>query len=220
MTVIPHLIWLLSLFQTGEAPTIDQDSLFAIITHKAGIAKGLAHNHFVYASKFEGQLSYNLENPLETQLEITFPVEDLVIDSPEKSKAWQGILQDMAVLDEPFSSQSDGNRKKIRKSMMSKDQLNSKVHKQIHARITGIRKEPSTFGKRSFDWILEVEVTIVGKKVAAQFPANLGEEDGGFTLESLGSLSFTQFGIEPYSAMLGAISNQDIFHVYVNLKAR
>jgi hypothetical protein len=37
--------------------------------------------------------------------------------------------------------------------------------------------------------------------------------------EALGELRFTEFGIEPYTAALGAVKNADQFHLWVDLVA-
>lgn len=196
------------------------ESVFAILTQKAGVAKGLAHNHFVYASRFQAQFETDLADLKQTRLNVQFPVTDLVVDDHQTSVKWFPVLKLMGLLEEPFEAQSEGNLKKIRKSMLGKRQLNAKIHKTISAQILEIRKEKTEIGNRSFAYALDVEVEIVGKKIRAVFPAELQVQADIFSLESLGRLTFSQFGIEPYSAMLGAVSNKDEFFVYVNLKAR
>ena len=44
--------------------------------------------------------------------------------------------------------------------------------------------------------------------------------DSIVTAEIFGEFRFKEFGIEPYSTMLGAIRNDDRFHLYVNTVAR
>jgi hypothetical protein len=43
-----------------------------------------------------------------------------------------------------------------------------------------------------------------------------GEE---LTVEAVGDFAFTDFGIKPYSALFGALGNQDKFHMLVSMKA-
>ena len=43
--------------------------------------------------------------------------------------------------------------------------------------------------------------------------------DGALTIEAVGDFAFTEFGIKPFSAALGAVRNKDAFRVYVNVTA-
>ena len=43
--------------------------------------------------------------------------------------------------------------------------------------------------------------------------------EDGLHIEAVGVFNFREFGIKPYSAMLGAVKNKDEFHVYVALVA-
>ncbi len=56
--------------------------------------------------------------------------------------------------------------------------------------------------------------------MAKPVPARYELADGILTIEAIGAFNFTDFGIKPYSAFLGAVKNEDEFHVYVNLSAR
>jgi hypothetical protein len=45
-------------------------------------------------------------------------------------------------------------------------------------------------------------------------------EGDALTIEGVGSARFTDFGIKPFSAFMGAVKNLDEFHLYLNLRAR
>jgi len=64
---------------------------------------------------------------------------------------------------------------------------------------------------------LAVEISLRGVTRRESFTARLDEEDGAWRFEALGALLFSDYGIEPYSAFLGAVKNQDRFHVLVSL---
>ena len=203
----------------AEEPSIHESSLFSVITQKGGVAKGLAHNHFVHAPKYEAKLTLDRENLESTRLEITFSVADLEIDDAETATKWFPKIRDMALLEEPFSQQSEKNLNKIRKSMFAGDQLNLKKFKEIKATILEIRAKPGQIGKSSFTHELTANLTIVGQTLPVTFAANLTNEDQLFRLEALALLKFSDFGIEPYSALFGAISVLDPFHIYIYLEA-
>ena len=61
---------------------------------------------------------------------------------------------------------------------------------------------------------------IHGKTVERSLPATWSEKEGTLTAEIWGEYGFEEFGIEPYSTMLGAIRNDDRLHLYVSVVAR
>ena len=65
-----------------------------------------------------------------------------------------------------------------------------------------------------------MRLTIHGKTIERRLPATFRVADGVLSAEIVGELRFEEFGIEPYSTMLGAIRNDDRFHLYVSVVAR
>ena len=197
---------------------ISQDSVLAIVTHKGGFAKGLAHNHFVFAGEHQAVISVG-ETVETLKLEITVPVDKLVVDLFAVSSKWYPILEEMALLDEAFAEVNEKDRDKIRKSMLSKSQLNVKSHKEIKARLIEVKAEASKVGKQDFAYLMRVAMTIRGKEVETKVAANIELTEGKLILEGTARMHFKDFGIKPYSAMLGAVSNQNAFDLYFNLVA-
>ena len=72
----------------------------------------------------------------------------------------------------------------------------------------------------SAKWTVEVRMTINGKTVERSLPATWSEGSDRLTAEIVGEFLFSEFGIEPYSTMLGAIRNDDRFHLFVQIQAR
>jgi len=62
---------------------------------------------------------------------------------------------------------------------------------------------------------LTVHRTTVIRPAVVRFD-ELGDE---MRIEAVGQFRFTDFGIEPYSAFLGAVKHLDGFYVYVNFTA-
>ena len=203
----------------GADLTINETSVFAVITHKGGIAKGLAHNHFVYATNFESHLAYDEAATVPLELDLDFAVEGLKIDDFEGSSKWFPRLKALGLVEEPFSEQSDKNQQKVRKSMLSRSQLDIESHPRLGARLESIRERASEVNGQAFSHEMQVQVTIRGKTVAVAFKARLEHDGENLQLEAVGTLKFSDFGIKPYSAMLGAVSIEDGFYIYVNLEA-
>ena len=197
---------------------ISKDSVMAVITHKDGIAKGLAHNHFVYAGAYKAKLS-TADSPLDLALEITLQTTDLVVDDKAVSDKWYPRLEELGLLAESFSELDEKDRGKIRKAMLGKSQLNEAKHKQMEIKLLEVTAEASEVNGIAFAYKIKAAFTIVGETAEATLAANINHDSGKLAMEAIGSLSFSAFGIKPYSALLGAISNQDSFDLYLSIKA-
>lgn len=208
------LSFLSGLAFANELPT---NSTFAVITHKAGIAKGLAHNHFVTASSWQGSWEDPNAAPEAIRLSLTFPVKDLVVDDFQQASQWFPKIKELGILAEPYEELKDKDRKKIRKSMLGKSQLHAASFPDIKAAITAVTPKAQQMGTVSFSHELTVAITIKGKKVDASIPARIERTEQGLKLFAVCELQFTQFGIKPYSAMFGAVANQDRFHLLVSI---
>jgi len=199
---------------------VASDSVFAIVTHKAGIASALAHNHMVYPSSYTAETSYDPAHPDQSRFLLRFPVAALVIDDPEaKARHFPGINAS-GILDTPFPEVSGKDRKTIRENMLAESQLDAEHYPEISAELKGVRLQQSTQGDKTYAYEATVALTVHGTAVERPFSANLEVTDDTVHVEAVGSFKFTDFGIKPYSAFLGAVRNQDTFHVYVDAKAK
>ncbi|MDJ0839795.1 MAG: YceI family protein [Acidobacteriota bacterium] len=213
------LLWLSPSGAPAEWTVIPEKSILAVITHKAGIAKGLAHNHFIFAGNYTLSLSMDA-GPDTLKLTAELPVDELIVDETETSKRYYGRIEELGILSEPFEPLKDKDRNKIRKAMLGKKQLHGAEHKQIAARLVGVRSEKTTIGKQSFTHVLTMTFTIRGKTAEVEVPAVIETTDGVLKLEATAPMKFSDFGIKPYSAMLGAVANEDRLDLYVYLEAR
>ena len=204
----------------GEYELVPGQTIFAVVTHKGGLLKGLAHDHFVFASAYESRLQLDPQNTEDWTIELDFPVARLVIDDPLAAQVWFGKLKDLDIQQEPFTKQEPDQRKKISKAMLSKKQLNGDEHPHIRAKLAGVAPKQQRIGTKDFSHELSMEITIRDKTVKKAFAAEFTFlEDGSLTLEAVATCRFTEFGIEPFSAAFGSIANKDEFNIYVALGA-
>ena len=56
-----------------------ENSIFAVITHKAGIIARLAHNHLIYAQDYDADLTIDGDDISTASFRNEFPVENLVV---------------------------------------------------------------------------------------------------------------------------------------------
>ncbi len=193
-------------------------SVFAVVTHKAGLAARLAHNHLVVAGDFEASLGFDPENPKATTFRFEASAAQLTVDDPAAQSRWYARIAELGILSEPFGEVSEGDRAKIHKSMVGKKQLDVERHPKIRAEIVSVTKGGSA-QPEGFPFSVRLRVEIVGKSVEKTLAGRFEHHGGRLAFEAFGEFAFTDFGIEPYSAMLGAVKNDDPFHIYVFFEA-
>jgi len=201
---------------TAAQYTIDAThSVFAVLTHKAGIGSGLAHDHLVVAAKPTVKLDFDPASPETTKLNFAVAVEALEIDAPGARAAWKGRFKELGIHSGELPPVSDSDRGKVRAAMLGESQLNGAKFPEIQAEVLALERATPGAG-----WNLKLRLTIHGKTLERQLPATWSEQAGTLTAEILGEFDFKDFGIEPYSTLFGAIRNDDRFHLFVSVVAR
>jgi hypothetical protein len=207
-------------FAESAAYTVDTErSVFAVITHKAGIASKMAHNHLIVAKSYTCAIQNSGGSIEGLSFTLTLSVKDLAADVTEQQKKWHPEIEKAGILDEPFSQISESDRATIEEHMLAEGQLDAKQFPEIKAELVSITSIQSTVGEKPFERAAAIRFTIHGKTVERAVPANVTLENGVLSVEATGRFRFTEFGIKPYSAFLGAVKNQDAFDVYVYIQA-
>jgi len=196
-----------------------EDSVFAIVTHKRGLASAFAHNHFIAARQFDAKLKADPNQLNKGEFQFKTKAAELEVDRPDLQKRWFPFVQSIGWLNQPFASLSDSNRDTIRENMLGDDQLNERKFSEITARVEKISESPAQVGEKKFSKQATVAITIRGVTVTHEFAANLNLQGQELLAEAAGSLKFSEFGITPYSAMMGAVGNEDSFALLVNFRA-
>ena len=128
-------------------------------------------------------------------------------------------LKALGIQNSDFSKISESDRNKIRENMFSKSQLDLENHPEIKGELVSLTAEQMDFGGKKFEQTAEFSFTVKGKTITKKLPASVKLTDKKLTVETVGKYTFSEFGITPYSAMLGAVRNADAFHLYVTLVA-
>ena len=205
--------------QAQQAPmSLTDGSVFAVVTHRGGLASGLAHNHFVVADRFLADFAFDPQNPTNSTLRFSTLTEDLTIDDPELQAAWIDRIRALHLVEE-FGDLDEGNRAKVRTQMLDEDQLDPDNFAVIGAQVTSISEGTSQVGEVTFDYVATVDVTIHGNTVTREVPARYEEAQDGVRLEAVGRFQFEEFGIKPYSAFLGTVKVKNDFEIYINITA-
>lgn len=211
--------------QEGPVPfsLVEEQSVFAVVTDKGGIAAAKAHRHLVVASRYKVELSFDESDPLATGFSFTTRSEDLVVDDPEHKTRWAARIAELGVTDD-LGDVSANDREKIRNEMLDDDQLDPENHPEIIVQVFGVRErgaEADSGGEpgATFPFLADVAVSVRGQTVQRSVPASYSVDGDTLTVEALGEFTFREFGISPYSAFLGAVKVKNEFHMYVRLVA-
>lgn len=201
--------------------TVDRaESVFAVVTHKGGVAARFAHNHLVSPTEYDCRIASAAGTVEGLAFSLSFKTAALSSDLPDAQKKWFPLLKESGVLKDPFREISEADRTTIQEHMLAAGQLDAGGHPTIAAELLGLRREATTLGEASFDWVAKIALTVRGKRVEREIPARITLKDGDLTIDAVGAFRFTEFGIKPYSAMLGAVKNEDEFHVLTHIRAR
>ena len=199
---------------------VNSQSVFAVVTHKAGLAGALAHDHFVYPESSTSELSGDPDHPDQAHFKLQFATTALVNDDPAAKEQWYPYVKAAGILNVPFKKVCEKDRKTIREHMLDENQLDAEHFPTISAELKSLRQQASTRGENTYAYEAAVALTVHGKTVVHPFAVNINFKDDTVHVEAVGSFNFTDFGITPFSAFLGTVRNQDAFHVYVNAQAK
>lgn len=186
----------------AEYSVESERSVFAVRLSKAGLASAFAHDHVIHAGDVSGTVVWDSERPVDARVEIAVDARSLVVDDPAMRARY-----------EVGDALDDDTRADIRETMESARQLDVKRFPDMSFVSTRVR-EASGGG-------LEVtgNLTLHGHTDAVTFTTSV-EVDGGL-LRASAEIPFLQsdYGIRPYSGMLGTVRNQDEAVLIVELVA-
>lgn len=179
--------------------TIDPAKSSVVVqVFKEGVASGLAHDHVIKATQLSGKVEFDPTNASTAAISVEVKTSGLQVDAPALRKQYNLT-----------SELSESDRKQVEDNMKSEAQLN-------------VAKYPTlTFKSKSITFTgdkaqVTGDLTIRGVTRSVSFPATVKLDGSTFVGEGKLKVKQTDYGFEPYSALLGAIKNQN--EVILNLK--
>jgi polyisoprenoid-binding protein YceI len=217
--------WLLSGAARAANYQVDMSqSLVGAVVFKAGFGKALAHNHLVFGKNME-VITFEVPDnaPLEGgKFYGSVKVADIAADEWAVSQKWQPLLTEAGLLskDVELSEVSAGQREDIEKELRGSGQLNGEKFPKVEIKLLGLSAAAGQIGKIAATHRARMEVSVHGVTKEVDMPARIQPVGNDLNVTVSGPLKFTDFGIEPISAMLGAIKNKDEFALFVHLVAK
>jgi polyisoprenoid-binding protein YceI len=161
-------------------------------TKPTGIFKGASHSHLIKAEKIAGKIVYDAEAPAASTVTVSFPVSALTVDDPALRKR-EGMTSNL----------SENDRKQIDKDMRGEKQLNEKKFGQISFESTRVTAKGA--GKLEVTGALGIH----GVKKTVTLPIAFSVKDGAFRGEGKLTFNHKDFGLEPFTAVLGTVRNAE-----------
>lgn len=164
------------------------------------LAASLSHDHVVKAKGWTGSVTWDSTSPATCKVELSLPVAQLENDAPDlrKKVGYDSVLD-------------DGDRAEVKKHMLDTDQLNAAKFPTISFKATKCEGTGSSI-KVSGDF------TLHGVSKPVTVPMTITAD--GNTLTAKGSFKAKQsdYGITPFSALLGQLKNKDEMTFTIDVK--
>lgn len=196
---------------------VDRDtSLIAFITHKGGIAATFVDNNLCYPGDYD--IDLRVGDTLEqVRFEFSFEAQSLVVNDPDAQDRWYPLFHRLNILEKPFGRESESRRDRIKRIMVSEDQLDAERYPTIAARCLGVRSVPLLMGANVY--MITLEVSMHGVTTTAEMPAFIRQNGDRLTVDIHGKLKFSDFEMKPYTRFFGAVRYRDAFDVVAHLEA-
>lgn len=184
-------------------PVDAQHSELSILVFRGGALARLGHNHVISALTLSGRVWLHPQFT-RSGFELSLPVKELVVDDPQARRAAGGEFP-------PDVPQQDKDA--TRRNMLGPAVLDAERYPRIALRAAGVAGTLET---------PEITARITIKNVSRdmQIPARIAVESARLTARGEFDIRQSDFGIEPFTAALGAISVQDRLHVRFKIVAQ
>ena len=155
------------------------------------VAAALSHDHIIAAYGWSGTVTWDAEDLSKCAVSIKVPVSGLDPDAPSlrKTVGLEGEL-------------SESQRGEVKGHMLGKSQLNSSKYGTIRFTSTSCASDGKTV-------TVTGELSIRGQGAPVTAGMTVTADGAKFTAKGSFTAKATDFGFEPYSAMMGALKNRN-----------
>ena len=164
------------------------------------LASAASHDHAIQAVGWSGKATWDHEDYSSCDISITVPVNNLQVDKPEVRK--------LANIEGTIS---ESMRMDVKKHMLSDVQLDAEKYPTISFKSSSCE---GSDGKAT----LKGNFTLHGVTNPIEVSVKVSSENG-LRLQGSFPVKGTDYGIQPYSAMFGAVGNKDGLNITLDLQA-
>lgn len=180
------------------------DSEIRVLVYRGGTLAGAGHNHVVVPGELRGGL-WLPEGGLDgVALDIAVPLDTLQVDPPAAREAVGGSFG---------GTVDQGARQGTRENMLGPDGLNAAEFPILGLRVRGAAGElPRP--------VLQLQVYLHGRRHDVTVPVAVSRDNDGLRARGRFAIRQSWFGVEPFSALGGALRVQDWLTVEFDVRAR
>lgn len=162
-------------------------------------ASDLSHNHVMLATGWTGSATWDPTDVGACALSVEVPVKKLSVDPPKLRAAlkMEGEL-------------SESQRADVKKNMLSKSQLDAANHPTVTFTATQCVAKGDQV-------LVTGDLTLHGVTNTVSLPMTVTEDGQSFEARGTLKIKATDYGIEPFSAMLGALKNKNQMTLSIRL---
>lgn len=158
------------------------------------------HDHILLSRRFTGTVTIDLADPTSCDIRVSMPVQSLEVDPGDARARWK--LE---------GTTPDGDKESIKKNALSSGQLDAAKHPDITFRSTGCARAGDKLQVTG-------DLTIRGTAHRLTTTLSAAETDAGFTAKGSFTAGHADFGFKPYTALLGALRNDEVLTFYVDVR--
>jgi polyisoprenoid-binding protein YceI len=188
----------------GERFRVDPDSsLVTIRVFRGGALARIGHNHVIAARGLQGEVIV-ASDPAQSVVQLKFPLEAWTVD--------EAGLREAAGAD--FASEvPESAREGTRRNLLGDSLLQAAQHPEIELVSESVRFDGDTFE-------MTLRALVAGRETRVTLPGRLARD--GVTITASGDVPLRQsdFGLQPFSVMGGALAVLDDMQVSYRIVAR
>lgn len=177
-----------------------QSRIYVLVKYDRGAAIA-GHDHVVVAETFDGTVTWDPSDPSACDVSISFPVTALTVD-PGNARSWAGLEGETG----------EGDKSKIRDNFLGKHQLESDKFPKISYKSSSCSGSGSSYEVKG-----DLTIHGVTKSVTSKMTIDAGDT---FSASGTFKTGHDTWGMEPYSALLGALKNAPELTFTVNVKGK
>lgn len=182
---------------TVQSPQTQLDVL--VKYDRTAIVRG--HDHVIQTRQSSGTIVWAPNNPSLCKVDLSFPVESLQVDPPgsRERHSLNGTT-------------SENDKKTIKRNMLGKTQLQAE---QFHE----IRYTAKTCVAKGSTIQVTGDLTLRGQTKTVTSLLKIAVTDGTFTAKGQFRATHDDFGMKPYTALMGALRNDTLLNFYLDVTA-
>lgn len=185
--------------------TLDDTSFLAVTipVDEGALLSGFASEHVVRATNWDDEIFVDdLDRPGQCEFVLRIPIADLEADHPADRER-MGMTE-----------MGDWERNRVDEDMRDEGQLHEDRFPYMMVESVECRRD------NNGGWQAQLDVRIRGESQQFDVPLDVQWNDDEFALEADFQAEHADFGMEPYSAVLGTLRNGDPLHFFIEATGR